>query len=262
MDIKELKNIGSKQVSRHPWELARLEVIFNIFKRKATELENTTIIDIGCGDTFFVEQFAERFPTVNFIAVDTAFDVDIIADFQERLKNKKIKLFDSLDKAEASITSNVSAIFLFDVVEHIQDDFGFLANIASRKFISPQTQVFITVPAFQSLFTSHDVFLGHFRRYNNTSLMTLVKKSGFRELEKGYFFSVLLLPRIIQMLKEKIFGQPEKPSTDLVEWKGGNFKTRAIKNILLLDYFISSFFRNFGIHFIGLSNYIVCMKSA
>lgn len=261
MDLRETKAFSNTSVARHPWELARLEVIEKIFKKNSSRTEGTTIIDIGCGDTFFVEKFAEYFPSVNFIAVDTAFSNEIITEYSSRLLGKKIKLFSSLDEAKSSISSPVSAIFLFDVVEHIEEDYSFLRNLAAQEFISPQTKLFITVPAFQSLFTSHDVFLGHYRRYTNVSLKKLVSQTGFQEIESGYFFLSLVPARILQWLKEKVIGQPNKPTTDVAEWRGGSFITGFIKSILIFDYTITSLFKKAGINVPGLSNYIVCRKS-
>ncbi len=262
MDLRESNALNSKVVSRHPWELARLEVVYDIFSKNMPPVENSTIIDIGCGDTFFVERFSEHFPSVNFIAVDTAFSAQMISNYQRKLQEKKIQLFDSLDKAQGAITSPVSAVFLFDVVEHIEYDHAFLKDLASRKFMNAETRLLITVPAFQPLFTSHDVFLGHFRRYNNASLKSLMNESGFTALKTGYFFTSLIAPRIIQLLKEKMFGRPEAPSTDLVEWKGGNFITSLLKNVLMVDYKIGSLIKKAGINIPGLSNYTICKKSA
>ncbi len=262
MDLRETKAGDNRIISRHPWELARLEVVRDIFNKNLTGIENTTILDIGCGDTFFLEKFSEYFPSVTFIGIDIAFDSETISNYQSHLSDKKVKLFDSLEKARPNIDSEVSAIFIFDVVEHIEDDYSFLKNLWTRSFFTEKTLIFITVPAFQGLFTSHDVFLGHYRRYTNASLKQLVNRAGFIEKEKGYFFFFLLFPRIIQLIKEKILGQPKQPTTDIVGWKGGHFITGLLKFILLLDYKITSVLRKSGIKCIGLSNYIVCKKSA
>ena len=247
---------------RHPWELARLEVILDIFKKNTKNTEDIIILDIGCGDTFFVEKFSEYFPSVNFIAIDTAFDEETIRSYTKRLEGKRIKVFDSLDHAIPAIDKKVSAVFLFDVVEHIEDDLSFLTNLSKQPNISADTLIYITVPAFQSLFTSHDVFLGHYRRYTNSSLKKVIHQSGFDTTEEGYFFFSLLPPRILQLLKEKITGRPDNPTTDVVEWRGGKFITGIIKFILFADYKIISVFKKAGISVFGLSNYAICKKSA
>jgi len=63
--------------------------------------------------------------------------------------------------------------------------------------------VLITVPAFQKLFSRHDEFLGHYRRYNLQGISSTAEKAGLEILERSYFFSSLLLPRTLTWALEK-----------------------------------------------------------
>jgi hypothetical protein len=76
----------------------------------------------------------------------------------------------------------------------------------------------------------------------------------------SYFFTLLLLPRLIQKTKESLISSKE--TTGLVEWKGSRFKTNLITKILLLDYFVSKFLLKIGIKLPGLSNFAICKPSA
>jgi SAM-dependent methyltransferase len=80
---------------------------------------------------------------------------------------------------------------LFDVLEHIDDDLGFLKRL--RALLTPGARLYITVPAFQALWSSHDVQVGHFRRYTAASLARRVEASGFGVEYTSYFFSPLPL---------------------------------------------------------------------
>ncbi|MGE3825805.1 MAG: hypothetical protein AB7G44_16400, partial [Bacteroidia bacterium] len=142
MDIKEVGQHNNSATIRHPWELARSEVVLDIVKKNISNIENTTVLDIGCGDTFLIENFADKFSASDFIAVDTAFDNESIKRYEVGLSGKRVKLFNSLDKAKLEIKSEVSAIFLFDVVEHIEDDISFLKNLAAQPFITDKTLIF------------------------------------------------------------------------------------------------------------------------
>jgi hypothetical protein len=88
-----------------------------------------------------------------------------------------------------------AAVGLFDVVEHIQDDCGFLKGLYQT--IAPGGLVFITVPALHSLWSYEDVYAGHFRRYRLGELQRLLVKSGFRVEYSSYFFSMLPLPILV-----------------------------------------------------------------
>ena len=51
-----------------------------------------------------------------------------------------------------------------DVLEHIRDDYSALKEW--KKVLNPNGIILISVPAFQHLWSHHDKFLGHYRRYN------------------------------------------------------------------------------------------------
>jgi hypothetical protein len=60
------------------------------------------------------------------------------------------------------------SILYYDVLEHIQDDRSELALAANR--LSPGGYLSILSPAHQWLYTAFDNAIGHYRRYNKTSL--------------------------------------------------------------------------------------------
>ena len=100
----------------------------------------------------------------------------------------------------------------------------------ARPYIDGNTRLLITVPAYQSLFSSHDSFLGHYRRYSNGSLRRLIERSGFKVLDIGYFFGSLLPVRILQVIKERLFGlKPDQPTSGIVTWTGGDCGRDALQ---------------------------------
>lgn len=78
---------------------------------------------------------------------------------------------------------------LFDVLEHIEDDLGFLESL--RALLPVGARIFLTVPARSSLFSDRDRAVGHFRRYDARSLVALLERSGFRVDYHTYLFSLL-----------------------------------------------------------------------
>ncbi len=79
---------------------------------------------------------------------------------------------------------------LFDVLEHIEDDRGFLVELREKL----QGRLFLTVPACPLLWSQEDEDAGHFRRYTKRSLKRSLEDAGFSVERMFYFFGPLVLP--------------------------------------------------------------------
>jgi SAM-dependent methyltransferase len=86
----------------------------------------------------------------------------------------------------------VPAVGLFDVLEHIEDDAGFIGEL--RRLLAPGGFVYVTVPSHEWLWSTADVDAGHFRRYTCASLVSRFAAAGFDVLFSTYFFEALVLP--------------------------------------------------------------------
>lgn len=86
----------------------------------------------------------------------------------------------------------IPAIGLFDVVEHIEDDLGFLRQVYNS--LAPDGKLYLTVPAYQFLWSNEDVDAGHFRRYTTQSITSVLKDAGFDIKYASYMFQPLTLP--------------------------------------------------------------------
>ncbi|PRX46302.1 class I SAM-dependent methyltransferase [Salegentibacter salegens] len=250
MDLLE----KSKSGRRHPWELARYEVVKSLINTHIKNYSGKKILDLGCGDLFFLNKFSEDKTDTDFYAVDTAFD-------EEYIKSEgvvsHIKLFNSLSNLPNEDLF-FDIVFLMDVVEHIENDVTFLENLKNNSFITEKTIILITVPAYQKLFCYHDHFLGHYRRYTNSTIENVTKKAGFKTLTKGYFFTSLLLPRFIEVIKENAGKKNKIRGTRLTQWNKNNLTTQSIKKMLLFDFKIGQILKKIGINTPGLSNYLLC----
>jgi SAM-dependent methyltransferase len=82
-------------------------------------------------------------------------------------------------------------ICLFDVLEHIQNDVAALRCLLA--LLAPGGRILITVPAYPWLWSSHDVYLHHFRRYTRASLANCVQEAGGL-LGYATYFSTVLFP--------------------------------------------------------------------
>jgi SAM-dependent methyltransferase len=86
------------------------------------------------------------------------------------------------------------AVTLFDVVEHVQDDCGFLEQVSN--VLTMDGLVFITVPAHMWMWSASDDSAEHYRRYTHTSIQKALGQR-FRLEYFTYFFGVLVLPTLL-----------------------------------------------------------------
>ena len=85
--------------------------------------------------------------------------------------------------------ASLPAVSLFDVVEHIADDIGFLRQM--HRALRPRGLLYLTVPAYQGLWSAEDEYAGHHRRYTVGTLRGTLAAAGFDVVYATYFFTVL-----------------------------------------------------------------------
>jgi len=261
MDLKE-SNISGEFSGRHPWELARSEVVVSLIKKYIdfSSDKECTVYDIGCGDVFLANQLTKKIKSSKIIAIDNAFNSEIISKLEKKIANPAISIFQSTQQAKI-INKKADIVLLLDVLEHIKDDTKFLSSLLSESFITQKTTFVITVPAFQHLFGAHDKYLNHFRRYSNKTLLNTINKAGLGAVEFGYFFYSLYLIRCLQSYKTKVFGSCDWTFKGVAKWKERKFLDYCLKNFLIIDFRLFKLLKNAGLKFPGLSNYIICKKS-
>ena len=82
-------------------------------------------------------------------------------------------------------------VCFFDCLEHISDDAGSLRRM--HALLAPGGSIVVTVPAYQWLWSAHDEFLHHRRRYDRASLTRCAQAAGYR-VERVTYFNTLLFP--------------------------------------------------------------------
>jgi SAM-dependent methyltransferase len=90
---------------------------------------------------------------------------------------------------------SVDLLYSLNVLEHIEDDQA-MAKLWFKK-IKPGGELLVYVPAFQFLFSSMDLKVGHFRRYTATSLSDRLLNAGFIISEARYADSLGILATLI-----------------------------------------------------------------
>lgn len=124
--------------------------------------------------------------------------------------------------------NSIPAIGIFDVLEHIQNDYEFLNKI--YRCLIPEGKLYITVPAYNFLWSNSDNIAGHYRRYNLNQLRSIVKQIGLEIEYDTYIFSVLPIPVFLfRTLPTKLnFVKKEKNKRTENEHKERNGLTGSI----------------------------------
>ena len=260
MDLKESEFFNKKlQPVRHPWEYARFEVITRLISQyKHIRKIPIKVLDIGCGDAFNLKLLSQKIPSGTFIGVDNKLTDDTINILQKRISKVNLMFFKSLDDYKNNYDGQIDLLLVLDVIEHVKNDKAFIKNLNKVIKYSSKSILVFTAPAFPGLFSYHDAWLGHYRRYTKKSLVGLLENSGLEVLDSGYFFSVLLFPRIIRLIKEKIFSVFSLRYKGISDWNKSSLINKVCILILVIDFLITSFFKKLWIIIPGLSCYGIC----
>lgn len=232
MDLCEINKLN---INRHLWELSRRNSILSLLKRNN---HNFKYADIGSGDMYFIESLKQY--TINPIyAVDVNYDGE-----KNHQDDKVIILKDILQINEFEL----DCVFLMDVLEHIKDENSILGPIKRR--IGTNCEIIVTVPAYQFLFSDHDYFLKHYRRYNSSSLISVLKKNGYYVKECFYFYiSLFIIRSFNKLLSVLFFNKPKTKNLGVGNWPyaSTNVITIILINILNLDFIVCRYLNRMGL---------------
>lgn len=98
-------------------------------------------------------------------------------------------------------------ITCLDVIEHTPDDRLTLGEL--RRVCRPGGFLLVTVPAYQGLWSSHDVANHHYRRYSRGRLRASAVDAGWRVRRMTSFNGLLLAPAaVVRMAERRRLRQP------------------------------------------------------
>jgi SAM-dependent methyltransferase len=242
MDLAEARAGGV----RHPWEVARYEFFRRVLREGAVDVPGTAILDVGAGDAWFARRLAESAPGISVLCWDQGYGADRVAGTEGALRFSADRPSETFD-----------AVLLLDVLEHVERDAEFLATIVSSN-LRPGGAVLFSVPAWQPLFSSHDVRLKHVRRYAPSRAREVLAGAGLEIARSGGLFHSLLPARALQVAAER--ARLARRQRDAGEWGGPAALTRIVGTALAWDTALSLAASARGWNLPGLSWWALCRR--
>ncbi|HZU14486.1 MAG TPA: methyltransferase domain-containing protein [Chloroflexota bacterium] len=167
---------------RHWWFRGRRDIILGLARTVAAP-PGRVAMEIGCGTGGNL-----RALSTDYVVRGTDASADAVAVALSKVPSADVRL--SADPAgDADWLAESSIVLILDVLEHIEDDAGFLARAVAG--MRPGSHIVVAVPAGMHLWSPHDVAFGHYRRYDPTSLAALWRSLPVRERLLSYYNSRL-----------------------------------------------------------------------
>lgn len=185
---------------RHWWWRAREDFLLERLEKRAGGRSNLRILDVGCGDALFFDPLSE-FGEVRGIEPDAR----LLSDGKWR-GAIHVGTLDDFPAGEP-----FDWLLMLDVLEHIREPAPTLRR--ARDLAAPGASLFVTVPAFEALWTRHDDLNRHFARYDRSGLARVLGAAGWETVELAYFFHWPAPLKLLVKLAEGILpGEPQVES--------------------------------------------------
>jgi len=166
------------------WNRLRWELVSDELGRDCRR-----VVDVGAGTGFLGDFLHRRRPEVEYWFVEP------IESLQTGLTQR---FGEEADRWERDF-AGASHVTLMDVLEHQEDDRGFLAELTEK--MDPGATLLLTVPAEPWLWSAWDAMLGHYRRYTKQSLRAATASLPLEIEEESYLFPELIPLGLLRRLR-------------------------------------------------------------
>jgi len=174
------------------WHRGRRTIVSRILRRYAPP--HARILDVGCG-TGATTAALTRFGNVSGL------DMGPAALRHAHSHGLPVARGSAENLPVAS--ARLDVVVALDVLEHLDDDRRALGEIL--RVLRPGGLLLATVPAYPFLWSSHDVALGHRRRYRRAELRERISAAGFEITLCSYLMASILPVAIAVRLAERLW---------------------------------------------------------
>jgi len=239
--------------TRHPWEISRSDFFARLLSDAGVFQPGLRLLDAGAGDGYVARRWMASNQELDSV---TCWDAAYTDDDLRALATHPDQRIAFIRDAPRS---KFRLVVLLDVLEHVEDDTGFLNSVVEN-YAEDGATVLISVPAWPSLFSNHDVFIQHYRRYRPRQARELIRGAGLSIVNEGGLFHGPLLARSAQKAVAPLLPAPE--SQGVGAWNKSAWLTRATLQAFRADNSVSRFLASRGIGLPGLSWWARCIKNA
>jgi SAM-dependent methyltransferase len=171
MDLKEEDILGD-DIGHHWYYRAKAAAL----RRAVASLAPRHVLDVGAGSGFFSRHLLAETGARSALCVDTGYP----ADRADSVAGKPVVFRRAIGAVDCDL------VLMMDVLEHVDDDRGLVRHYADR--VPHGAHFLVTVPAFRFLWSGHDVFLEHKRRYRLGEIEAVLGDAGLEVVRGSYYF--------------------------------------------------------------------------
>lgn len=180
--------------------------------------KDSKILDIGCSSGIFLKDLE----LLGF-KTEHLFGIDISENAIANCKANGIPNTFVMDAQMINLTEQFDIIVASDCLEHLEDDRKAIKNWCG--LLKTGGEMYVFVPAFQSLWSHHDVVNMHFRRYTNLELRTKLLSEKLSISKSSYWNFSLFLPVYVFRKLSVVFSKNKNKEGQIIE--------NAIMNLIL-----------------------------
>ena len=173
MDLKEEDILGN-DIGRHWYYQSKAAAL----RRIVGPLAPKRLLDVGAGSGFF-----SRHLLANGAQSALCVDVGYEQTWDETVGGKPVLYRRDCDATDCDL------VLMMDVLEHVDDDRGLVRHYAAK--VPSGAHFLVTVPAFRFLWSGHDVFLEHKRRYTLAEIEQTMRSAGLDVVRGAYYFGAV-----------------------------------------------------------------------
>ena len=201
--------------NEHWWFKARREIVLKLLKTTNAK----SVIDIGCSSGQMLRLLKQDGLKAK--------GIDISKRAVEECKKNG---FDAIlaNGKKTGLKEKFDFLIASDVLEHIENEGATVKEW--NRLLMQGGKAIVFVPAFQSLWSSHDVANQHLRRYSLKKLELLFKKNGFKIKKSGYW-NFFLFPVIAAV---KFLHRKKEVKEDQLK-KSGNLTNKLLLSVMKFE---------------------------
>jgi predicted TPR repeat methyltransferase len=173
-------------VEDSPW---KAQQVLRMLKQH--DIHPQTVAEVGCGAGEILRQLSLSLPETSFSGFDISADAIAMARTRE---NDRIQFFNVDFRADAS---HFDVLLVMDVVEHVEDCFGFLRSIrekAEYKIIHIPLDMSVSLLLRNRLMDVRKS-VGHIHYFSKPTALALLEDTGYQVLDCFYTPAYQIAPK-------------------------------------------------------------------